>query len=108
MITIVGTVTNPTDAATKAYVDTAVSTGLVAKTPAVVVSTTDIGSPPAGLQTIDGVTLVDSDRVLLVGQTNPIENGLWVAQAGNWTRPTDFATGSTAGEAYVLYFRGNG
>jgi len=38
----------------------------------------------------------------LVGQTNPIENGLWLVQAGVWTRPTDFATGSTAGQAYVF------
>ena len=53
--------------------------GLVAHTPAIVVSTTDIGSPPAGLQTIDGVTLVAGNRVLLVGQTNPVENGLWLA-----------------------------
>src|SRR5438552_4359430 len=42
MITIDGTVSNPTDVTTKAYVDAAVSTGLVAKTPALVVSTTDI------------------------------------------------------------------
>jgi len=106
-ITILGTVTNPTDAATKAYVDAAISTGIVAKSPALVVSTTDIGSPPAGLQTIDGVTLSTNDRVLLVGQTNPVENGLWLAQSGSWTRPADFANGSTADEAYVLILAGN-
>ena len=96
----------PTDAATKAYVDTAARTGLVIKQPALVASTTDIGSPPSGLQTIDGVTLVANDRVLLVGQTNQIENGLWLAQAGAWTRPTDFANGNAAGEAYVLVTSG--
>ncbi len=106
MITLFGTPTFATDAVTKGYVDSAVSTGLVAKTPAVVVSTADIGSPPAGLQTIDGITLVDGNRVLLVEQTNPIENGLWVAHAGNWVRPADFATGSTADEAYVLILEG--
>ncbi len=37
-ISIIGAVSNATDAATKAYVDSAISTGLVAKTPAIVVS----------------------------------------------------------------------
>jgi len=107
MITLTGTVTNNTDAATKAYVDTVAATGIVAKTPAVVVSTTDIGSPPTGLLTIDGVTLVANDRVLLVGQTDPVENGLWLAQSGAWTRPTDFDTGDLAGQAYVLILSGD-
>ena len=105
MITIQGTVTNPTDVATKSYVDTAVSTGLVIKAPALVASTTNIASL-SGLQTIDGVTLVATNRVLLVGQTSPVQNGLWLAQSGSWTRPVDFATGTQAGEAYVLVTSG--
>ncbi len=105
MITINGTVTNNTDVATKAYVDAAISTGIVAKDPAIVVGLTDTAL--TGLQTIDGVTLVDSDRVLLVNQTDPIENGLWLAHAGAWTRPADFDTGDTAGQAYVLILSGN-
>ncbi len=104
-ITIVGAVTNPTDAATKQYVDNAISTGLVAKTPALVVSTTNVTL--SGLQTIDGVSLVANDRVLLVGQTNPVDNGLWLVQAGSWIRPADFANGSTVGQAYVLITSGN-
>ncbi len=106
-ITINGTVTNPTDAATKAYVDAAVSTGLVAHTPCVVVSTTDIGSPPSGPETIDGYTVMTGDRVLLVGQTNEVYNGIWLANtSGAWTYPTDWALGTTAGEAYVLITSG--
>ena len=104
MITINGTITNPTDAATKSYVDSAVSLGLDAKTPAVVVSTTNVAL--STLQTIDGVTLIANDRVLLVGQTNQVENGLWLAQSGAWTRPTDFASGTQAGSAYVLITSG--
>jgi hypothetical protein len=104
MITITGTTTNSTDVATKAYVDSVVTTGLVAKTPAIVVSTSNVAL--TGLQTIDGVTLVDSNRVLLVGQTNPVQNGLWLAHAGAWTRPADFATGTQAGQAYVLITSG--
>ncbi len=103
-ITILGPVFNNTDAATKAYVDTAISTGLVAKIPAVVVSISNVTL--SGTQTIDGVALNVNDRVLLVGQTNPIENGLWEVQAGAWTRPADFASGTTAGQAYVLITSG--
>ena len=103
-ITIVGAVSNATDVATKQYVDTAISTGLVAKTPAVVVSTNNVIL--SNVQTIDGVLLSINDRVLLVGQTNPVENGLWLVQSGAWTRPADFASGSTAGQAYVLITSG--
>jgi len=105
MITLNGAVSNATDAATKSYVDTAISTGLSAKTPAFVVSTIDITL--SGLQTIDGVTLVANDRALLTGQTDPVENGLWVAQVGAWTRPIDFAASSTVGQAYVFITSGS-
>jgi gas vesicle protein len=106
MITILGTVTNNTDVATKAYVDSAVSTGLVVHTPAVAVSLTN--QTLSGFPTIDGVTFPEgTDRVLLTGQTNPVENGLWVVAAGPWSRPTDFATGTAAGEAYVLILEGS-
>ena len=46
-----------------------------------------------GLLTIDGYTLLANDRVLLTAQTNTLENGIWVAAAGAWTRPTDAANG---------------
>ena len=104
MITIDGAVTNPTDVATKSYVDSVAATGITAHTPALVVSTSNVSL--SGLQTIDGVALVANDRVLLVNQTDPVENGLWQAQSGSWTRPTDFDTGDTAGQAYVLITSG--
>lgn len=46
---------------------------------------------PAAL-VIDGVTLVLNDRVLLVGQTNTNENGIYVVTSTNWvlTRSADF------------------
>ena len=47
-----------------------------------------------GLLTIDGYTLLANDRVLLTAQTNTLENGIWVAAAGAWTRPTDAANGA--------------
>jgi hypothetical protein len=60
----------------------------------------------SGLQTIDGVTLIANNRVLLVGQTNPVENGAWLAQSGAWTRPTDFNTGQQAEASYFLVLQG--
>jgi hypothetical protein len=45
-------------------------------------------------------------RVLLVGQTNPVENGAWLAQSGAWTRPTDFNTGQQAEASYFLALQG--
>ena len=104
MISINGTTSNATDVATKAYVDSTVSGGLVAKSPAVVVAISNITL--SGTQTIDGVALIANDRVLLVAQTNPVENGLWLVQAGAWMRPADFATGTAAGQAYVLVLSG--
>ena len=104
MITIDGTTTNPTDVATKSYVDSVAVTGLVVKNPALVVSLSNVSI--SGLQTIDGESLSDGDRVLLVGQSDAVDNGLWVASTGAWTRPTDFEDGTTAGTAYVLITSG--
>ena len=53
----------------------------------------------SGLQTIDGHTLVDGDRVLLTG--NGTSNGLWIAHATAWTRATDMAAASHAAAAQV-------
>ncbi len=103
MITLNGAVTNPTDAATKAYVDSA-PLGIDPKTPARVVSLTNVTI--SGLQTIDGVSLSSNDRVLLVGQSTAQENGLWLVKVGAWVRPSDFANGTTAGDAYVLILEG--
>ncbi len=40
-----------------------------------------------GLQIVDGVSLQNGDRVLLVGESNPINNGVWTVSSGAWTRP---------------------
>lgn len=44
----------------------------------------------SGLQTIDGVTLVEGDRVLVWQQTNGVENGIYTASTGTWLRALDF------------------
>jgi hypothetical protein len=105
MITITGTPTNPTDVATVSFVNSAISTGLVAKTPAIVVATSDITL--AGAQTIDSIFVSTNDRVLAVAQTSAVDNGIWLVQnPGAWTYPTDWVPGTVAAEAYVLILQG--
>lgn len=58
-------------------------------------SLTNIDIATGGLLVVDGFQTVDGDRVLLVGQTDATENGLYVASAGAWSRAADMATGST-------------
>lgn len=58
------------------------------KLPCRVVATTNITLE--GLQTIDGVTLVADDRVLVAGQTDTTEVGIYAADTGEWQRTADF------------------
>lgn len=44
----------------------------------------------SGAQTIDGVSVVAGDRVLVKNQSNPIQNGIYEAASAGWTRTTDF------------------
>jgi hypothetical protein len=75
--------------ATKAYVD-ATAEGLDVKLSVRAVATDNVAL--SGTQTIDGVSLVVGDRVLLTGQSNPVENGIYVVAAGGWTRAADATT----------------
>jgi hypothetical protein len=43
-----------------------------------------------GEQTIDGVAVVDGDRVLVKDQTAGYENGIYVVNTGQWRRSRDF------------------
>lgn len=47
----------------------------------------------SGAQTIDGVSVVAGDRVLVKDQTTGADNGIYVAAAGAWARATDADTG---------------
>lgn len=93
--------TSAQDAATKAYVDAAVN-GLDWKASVRVASTANVAT--TGLLTIDGVTLVANDRVLLKNQTTASQNGIWVASSGAWTRATDADANAevTAGLAVMV------
>ncbi|MFM8911968.1 MAG: hypothetical protein ACKOE6_03475, partial [Flammeovirgaceae bacterium] len=50
-----------------------------------------------GNPTVDGVALVDGDRVLLKDQTIPSQNGIYVVNAAGWTRAADVLTATTSG-----------
>lgn len=44
----------------------------------------------SGEQTIDGVAVVTDDRVVVKNQTDGTENGIWIADTGDWVRSPDF------------------
>lgn len=74
------------DAATKNYVDAAVN-GTDWKQSVRAATTANITL--SGLQTIDGISVLANDRVLVKNQTAAAENGLYTAGSGAWTRTTD-------------------
>src|SRR5210317_402983 len=75
-----------TDAANKAYVDSARS-GLDVKQSVKVATTGNIAL--SGTQTVDGVALSVGDRILVKDQTTASENGIYVVASSFWTRATD-------------------
>lgn len=82
------------DAVNKRYAD-ALVTGLDIKDSVRVATTASITL--SGTQTIDGVSVVADDRVLVKNQTDASENGIYVCAAGAWTRAED-ADNSPTGE----------
>lgn len=63
------------------------STSVAVKAPCRTVATSNITL--AGLQTISGYTTVENDRVLVKGQTDAVDNGIYMASTGSWTRAKD-------------------
>jgi hypothetical protein len=59
----------------------------------------------SGEQTIDGV-LTSTDRVLVRHQTDPAENGIYLTDAGAWTRATDADTWDELFGAFVFIQEG--
>jgi len=98
-ITNLGTPTSTTDAATKAYVDS-VAQGLSVKTAVRVATTANITL--SGIQTIDGVTLVAGDRVLVKNQTTNTQNGVYDVAAGAWARSSDSDAGTELVNAFYF------
>lgn len=79
--------------ATKQYVDALASSsaaGLDFKPSARAATTADITL--SGAQTIDGVSVIAGDRVLVKDQSTGADNGIYVAASGAWARSTDADT----------------
>jgi hypothetical protein len=87
------------DAATKVYVDN-VAQGLDVK--ASVVAATNGNITLSGAQTIDGVSVVAGDRVLVKSQTAPAENGIYVVSNTSWARSADANTWTELVSAYTF------
>lgn len=106
-VTLSGTVTNSTDAVTKAYADSLVA-GLSWKQ-AVTASTTApivIAAPVSAL--FDGVTVTSGERVLVKNQATQTENGIYIFNGtlSPMTRTTDTNTGAELQGAAVFVEQG--
>jgi hypothetical protein len=89
-------------AAPKQYVDAQALAAVAALDikPSVVAATTaniTLSAP----QTIDGVSVVAADRVLVKNQTAPAENGIYIVGAAGWSRATDMAAWTNVPGAIV-------
>lgn len=83
--------------ATRQYCDSAIAAELDKRDSKQSVRTATIANLPAlaGLLKVDAVALKAGDRVLVKDQTVGKENGIYVAEAGSWSRALDAASGVT-------------
>lgn len=87
-----GTLTAPapasgSDVATKTYVDS-VAVGLAKRGRVRLATTANITR--SGAQTIDGISAVAGDLVLVKDQSSQAENGIFTVAAGTWTRDANY------------------
>jgi len=101
VLTNVATPVSGTDGVNRAYVDNLIN-GTDWKNSVRVATTENIAL--SGLLTIDGITLVVGDRVLVKDQTTATQNGIYSAASGAWTRATDADTDAkvTAGMSVMV------
>jgi len=93
---------DPQDAATKNYVDAARS-GLDVKQSVRVLLQNNL-APLGGLPIVDDIQLVENDRVLVVGQSNASQNGVYVAKAvGGWVRAEDANSDEEVGPGMFVF-----
>lgn len=102
-ITGLGAPSAANDATPKGYVDS-VAQGLDIKDSCRAIAVANVTL--SGLQTIDGVSLIAGSRVLLTGQTNPIQNGIFVVAVGSWARSADMAAGSDGSGNFTFITEG--
>lgn len=99
-ITSLGDATAATDAANLGQINATLDLR-TSKRPVSVATTANITlSAP---QTIDGVAVIANERVLVKNQTTASANGIYVVNAGAWTRDTDFDTNTEAELGCLVY-----
>ena len=101
--TISTTPTASTDISNKLYVDT-VAQGLDAKASCIAATTDNITL--SGTQTVDGIVLVATDRVLVKNQALSRNNGIYLCAAGAWTRTSDADTWDELTSAFTFIEQG--
>lgn len=105
--------TSAQDAATKNYVDNAIS-GLAWKDEVRVATTANIANLSGGApSTIDGVSLSANDRILVKNQSSAAQNGIYIVQTvgsgsnGTWVRSSDADTAAKIRGAAVFVSDGS-
>lgn len=96
--------TSAQEAATKAYVDQ-VASGLNVKTSVKAATTSNITL--SGAQTIDAISIIAGDRVLVKNQSTASQNGIYVCAAGAWTRSTDMDAWAEFPSAFFFVEQGS-
>ena len=96
--------TSAQDAATKNYVDLTAQ-GLDPKQSVKAGSTANIASL-SGPMTIDGISLIAGDRVLVKDQTAASANGVYLVATGAWTRSLDMDAWDHLPGAYLFVEQG--
>lgn len=81
------------------------NTNITWKEPAKLATTVDIAL--TNMRTIDGVLTVVNDRILVKDQANQVENGIYLAKVGAWTRAPDFADGYLPTGSFVYITDGD-
>ena len=100
--------TTGTHVANKNYVDS-VAQGLSVKQSVRVATTTSgtLSTSFANGQTVDGVTLVTNDRILIKNQSNGVDNGIYIVTSGTPTRANDFdGTADVTSGAFTFVMEG--
>jgi hypothetical protein len=108
IISMVGSPLQVGDAATKGYVDNQVTLavqGLDSKASVKAATTANIALT-GGPTSIDGVTILNGDRILVKNQTAPAENGIYYLNAGNYVRALDMDQWTEFISAYTFVEQG--
>jgi hypothetical protein len=86
ILTIISTEDSTTLSTAKAYTD-AIAQGISPHAPARLILTGN--TVLSGLLVVDGITTVNGDSVLVVGQTDKTTNGIYVVTGTTWSRRSD-------------------